>query len=86
MAERDERLYTLFFPGRSHIITAATAARLISALECGKRVESIFVELNGEGSGEWEVVVNVQQVIAIVKHPVSRDATRAPAGLRLVSS
>lgn len=86
MAKRDEPPYTLFLPGRSHIITAATAARLIDALEHGRRVETIFVELNGEGSGAWEVVVNVQQVIAIVRHPVGRqhDAAGPPAGLRLV--
>lgn len=78
-------MYTLLLSGRSHVINDEMAARIIAALETEKTVETIFVEINGEGSGDWEVVVNVRQVIALVKHPVAHQpGNTALSGLRLV--
>lgn len=80
-------MYTLLLPGRSHIVNDEMAARIIDALEDNRVIETIFVEMNGEGSGDWEVVVNVRQVIALVKHPVAHQPGNTPvSGLRLVPS
>jgi hypothetical protein len=59
---------------------------LIKALESDRPVEVIRVEMNGEGSGEWDVVVNVRQIVALVKHPGTTSAQPNPGttGLRLV--
>jgi hypothetical protein len=65
-------MYTLLLPGRSHAISDETAARLLRALCEGKRVEVVPIELNGEGSGAWDVALNVRQVIAL-----SNTRTRA---------
>lgn len=62
-------MHTLILPGRSHVISDEMAARLIAALNERRPVESVAVEMNGEGTGEWEVFVNVNQIIALVKHP-----------------
>ncbi len=80
-------MYTLLLPGRSHIVNDEMASRIIAALENDRAVETILVEMNGEGSGEWEVVINVRQVIALVKHPSTRSQHEAAvSGLRLVPS
>lgn len=78
-------MYTLLLPGRSHVIRDGMAEKLILALENHRAVEWIRVEMNGEGSGEWDVAINVGQIVALVKHPaVSPTRLSPPSGLRLV--
>ena len=62
-------MHTLLLPGRSHVISDGAAELLLSALSNGRAVEVIPIELNGEGSGAWDVYVNVHQVIAVIRHP-----------------
>lgn len=71
-------MYTLLLPGRSHIISDEMADQLLAALNSDKAVESIRVEMNGEGSGDWDVIINVRQVIALVKHPESSSTEKPP--------
>lgn len=67
-------------------MTDKTASVIIEALNSGRAVETVPIELNGEGSGEWEVTINVAQVIALVKHPSLEVATKSPAPtLRLLA-
>jgi hypothetical protein len=61
------------------------AERVISAIERDERLVRIEVEMNGEGSGMWDVAINVCQVIAVVAHPKSAISD-APAPLRLVTT
>ena len=78
-------MYTLLLPGRSHAISDEAAARLLTALGEGKPVEVVPIELNGEGSGAWDVALNVRQVIALVKHPHSCKGVEEQVQLRVVT-
>jgi len=73
-------------PGRSHLISDNSAAAVVAALKCGQAVETIPIELNGEGSGDWEVTINVAQVVALIRHPDVTTASPAGPSLRLVQS
>jgi len=81
-------MFTLLMPNRSHLVSDEDAARIVDALKEGRAVETIGIEFNGAGSGDWEVTINVAQVVALVRH---RDGTGAPSqererALRLIPS
>ena len=77
-------MYTILLPGRSHIVSNEAAKSIVDAIEDGRRLVTIEVEMNGEGSRPWNIILNVAQVIALVEQPLSRDR-RQPA-LTLVGS
>jgi hypothetical protein len=63
------------------------ASRIIDALENDRPTQAIRMELNGDGSGEWDVIINVRQVIALVKHSTAPPGeSGAFSYLRLVST
>jgi hypothetical protein len=80
-------MYTLLLPGRSHVISDEAALQLLRALKNDEVVASVAMELNGEGSGAWNVTVNVRQVIALIEHPrAARKPDERNGALRVVKS
>jgi hypothetical protein len=76
--------YTLLLSGRSHVLSDAAAAILLRALEADEATATVVIELNGEGSGGWEVTINVRQIIALIKHPRADATPTLAARLRSV--
>ena len=82
ISSRSEAMYTLLLPGRSYILEDAAATTIRDALNAREATATIGIELNGEGSGDWDVTINLAQVIALIAHPVP-ESVQHP-GLRLV--
>ena len=76
-------MYTLLLPGRSHILSADAGEAVLQAIDGGRRFITVPIELNGEGSGAWTVTVNVEQVVALIHHPIT--GVQPNAALRLLT-
>jgi hypothetical protein len=72
-------------PGRSHIITNEAGTAILRAMEERRHFLKIGIELNGEGSGLWNVTINTSQVIALVEHPEAVSNRTARVELRVVA-
>jgi hypothetical protein len=78
-------LFTLLLSGRSHLVSDEMGQKLLDAMEARRAYEWIQVEMNGEGSGFWDAAINVQQIVALIRHPGSTESEHTSfAGLRLV--
>ena len=80
-------MFTLLLSGRSHVISDEMGQKLLIALDSGRAYEWIQVEMNGEGSGVWDVAINVSQIIALIRCPGSAVAENVTFnGLRLITT
>lgn len=77
-------MFTLLLSGRSHLISDDMAQRILAALDAGRPYEWIRVEMNGEGSGSWDVAINLSQLVALVRHPAVEGMEPPFQSLRLV--
>jgi hypothetical protein len=65
--------YTLQFGTRAHVVDDQTASVVLEAMRNGDRTVQVTADLAGDGT-EYEITLNVANVIALVKHREPNDA------------
>ncbi len=83
-------MYTLFLTERSFDISNEMMQQITDALEARKATMALTIgPSDSNGPGTWEVVINLSQVVCMIKHRVSEPrAAEDPASrpsLRVVA-
>lgn len=61
-------MYTIQFGNRSGFIDAANADAVFRAMHERERFVTVQVDIANDGGASYEVTLNVDQVIAVIKH------------------
>jgi hypothetical protein len=60
-------VFLLELPTKTHIVNDAAAHAIMQAWADRQPAVTIPIEINGEGSGAWNVTINTAQVIQLVE-------------------
>jgi hypothetical protein len=69
-------MYTIQFGQRAHFLTDDAAERVLHAIEAGKPFVTVPVDLAADGGEHYVVTLNVDHIVALIKH---RDQEGAEA-------
>jgi hypothetical protein len=71
-------LYTIIFGQRSHHISDEAAKTVEAAIASGDRLVTISIELGGDDSPPFEVLLNTANIVGLIRHQPERPAKDVP--------
>ncbi len=72
-------MYTVQFGSRSGFIDASNADAIFRAIRDSERFVTVTVDIANDGGEPYEVTINVDHLVALIKHRAERPAQPSAA-------